>query len=569
MGYITPQELTNASVDAGTLEKFSTGSAGQPNINRVGNDVKNLATIRVEALDAASAAANLRTYLTKAAMDADTAQPVPTTGRVVKDPTIQNNGDYVWTGAAWEWSEIQPATSAAMQAVRSDLVQTDTQVIARSTPFRVLISSWDEQSQDIVVDPDRKIVGGGDVLESHEQRIAVVEKGGGFAEIEGVVVQGQSNARGSRGMPLDPTTITALYPGSVLMPAGPGMNVVCGTAGGDDYGPIDPAELQGFQPLVSMDLGSGAGTTFVEGMAFAAALRQAEDWTVRRSLSWSTAKGGASLANRSPGTIPYENTLVALDRSVAIAQDLGATYSVKAIAAVEGEADAGNPAYASDLVNVYSSSLTTAILTRTGQKHLPPILMAQPSSFFASVDGAQGIYSVCKQHPRFHLVCAGYHLPYSDDLLHYSPRGNVKLGEYFAKALHQVRTAGTWRPLMPKMIRWNGGTGIDVWFHVPQPPIVHDLTVPDHGDWGFDVRSGGANVGIASIEITGPDMIHIEVAAPLTTTRFLRYAMRGYQTSPRQPGDGPMGSLRDSDSTPSFTDGAPLYNWCVHFSEEF
>ena len=57
MAYITPQELMNASIDAGTLENFATGAAGQPNINRVGNDVKNLATIRVEALDSASAAA--------------------------------------------------------------------------------------------------------------------------------------------------------------------------------------------------------------------------------------------------------------------------------------------------------------------------------------------------------------------------------------------------------------------------------------------------------------------------------------------------------------------------------
>ncbi|CAB3676050.1 hypothetical protein LMG26690_01331 [Achromobacter animicus] len=569
MGYITPQELKVASLDAGTLRKFATGSAGQPNINRVGVDVKNLATIRVEALDAASAAANLRTYLTKAVMDADTSQPVPTTGRVVKDPTVLNNGDYVWTGSSWEWSEVQPATSAAVQAVRSDLVQTETQVMARSTPFRVLISSWDEQAQDIVVDPDRRIVGGGDVLESHERRISAVEQVGGFSEIDGLVIQGQSNARGARGLPLDPTTTDALYPNAVLMPAGPGMNVVCGTAGGEDYGPLDPAAFEGFQSLVSMDLGSGAGTTHVEGMAFAIALRQAEEGSVRRTLSWSTAKGGASLGNRSPGTIPYENTLTALDRSVAIAEALGASYSVKAIATVEGEADAGNTAYAENLIDVYAGSLTTAILARTGQKHLPPILMAQPSSFFASVDGAMGIYNVCKQHPRFHLVCAGYHLPYSDDLLHYSSRGNVKLGEYFAKALNYVRLVGSWRPLMPKMIRWDGEKGIDVWFHVPQPPIVHDLSMPDHGDWGFDVRSAGANVGIASIEIVGPDSIHIETAAPLTTNRFLRYAMRGYQSSPRQPGDGPIGSLRDSDSTPSFTDGAPLYNWCVHFSEQF
>ncbi|MCP1404242.1 SGNH/GDSL hydrolase family protein [Achromobacter insolitus] len=125
-GYITAQELLNASTDAGTLGKFANGAANEPNVNRIGNDVSNLATIRLEALEAASAAANLKTYLTKAAMDADTSQPVPTTGRVTNDATASNNGDYVWNGTAWVWSSIQPASISSVDALdtRVDDVQT-------------------------------------------------------------------------------------------------------------------------------------------------------------------------------------------------------------------------------------------------------------------------------------------------------------------------------------------------------------------------------------------------------------------------------------------------------------
>ncbi|WP_175169299.1 SGNH/GDSL hydrolase family protein [Achromobacter kerstersii] len=106
--------MLNGSTDAGTLAEFANGVAGVPNVNRAGNDVSNLASIRAAALEAASQAANLKTYITRAAMVADTAQPVPTTGRVTNDPTASNNGDWVWNGAAWVWSAIQPASVATV-----------------------------------------------------------------------------------------------------------------------------------------------------------------------------------------------------------------------------------------------------------------------------------------------------------------------------------------------------------------------------------------------------------------------------------------------------------------------
>lgn len=122
-GYLTPQELRNGSFDSGTLGKFANGGVGAPNINRLGDDVGNLATLKAEAMEAAAAAANLQTYLTKAAMFADTGQPVPTTGRVTNDSTLANNGDYVWNGTLWAWSEIQPASKTELALVASRVIE--------------------------------------------------------------------------------------------------------------------------------------------------------------------------------------------------------------------------------------------------------------------------------------------------------------------------------------------------------------------------------------------------------------------------------------------------------------
>lgn len=107
-GYITPQELLDASVDAGTLDEYANGSVGVPNVNRDGDDVKNLQTLNAEALQIVTGAANMRTYLTKSAMDADTSQPASTTAQVVQDPTDASNVYYVWTGSTWAVSKVQP-----------------------------------------------------------------------------------------------------------------------------------------------------------------------------------------------------------------------------------------------------------------------------------------------------------------------------------------------------------------------------------------------------------------------------------------------------------------------------
>lgn len=107
MSYITPQELIDAGVDAGTLERFATGSAGEPNINRKGNDVENLETLRSRALEIAREAANMQTYLTKSEMESAGPQPRGTMAQVTNDVNPNNNGYWVSDGVQWLWSGVQ------------------------------------------------------------------------------------------------------------------------------------------------------------------------------------------------------------------------------------------------------------------------------------------------------------------------------------------------------------------------------------------------------------------------------------------------------------------------------
>lgn len=127
MAYISPEELRNASVDAGTLEKFTLGGVGEPNINRRGNNVLTLATINERALELARQAADTQPYLTKEKADAAQPQPEGAVAQVMNDIDPANNGLWVSDGSQWVWSGIQPATAGEVR--RYQVIQGNGRVV--------------------------------------------------------------------------------------------------------------------------------------------------------------------------------------------------------------------------------------------------------------------------------------------------------------------------------------------------------------------------------------------------------------------------------------------------------
>ena len=433
---------------------------------------------------------------------------------------------------------------------------------------RLPISTFDEAPINAVVDRDLGYSGGDDVSENHDIRIKAIENSVSFV-YRGHIGQGQSNARGAGEPTPSALTSSAGFSETALMPDGVDMNVALGTGLGGSYELIDPADFQVFQGLKSEQLSASNGTNFLEGLGFRQASIDQQAGMQGQRVYWTAAEGGVSLAARSPGTDAYSNTLAAIEKSVDIAALNGGSYVVESIHSIEGEADTATVDFDDALINVYASQLTADIKSRTGQKFDPWIIASQPSSFYGSVEGALGIYRACRDNPRFNLASAGYHLPYYSDLLHYSPLGHLLMGEYHQKVLQSLRRGDPWRPVSPKFIQWDGGSSLKVWFHAPVLPIVLDPAASHHGDFGFVVRSDAQDMDIAAIDVVGPDCIEITTVNPIGANRSLQYAMRGYQSSPRVEGDGPKGALRDSDDRPSIFDGRPLYNWGVHFVENF
>lgn len=144
--YPSAASLQNFQKDVETVAEYANGNNGVPNINRDGEDVGNLQTLNAEALALAAGAANLQTYLTRAAMDADTSQPVPTVAQVTNDPDPANNQYYVWDGTSWEVSGIQPANETDLVQLQNSLsaTQLDVQALERLTQgaVRINVDPW-------------------------------------------------------------------------------------------------------------------------------------------------------------------------------------------------------------------------------------------------------------------------------------------------------------------------------------------------------------------------------------------------------------------------------------------
>lgn len=186
MSFISPQELREASVDAGTLEKFTLGGVGEPNVNRAGNDVLNLATINDRALEVARQAANMQTYLTKAEMEAAGPQPKGTVAQVTNDPDPANNGYWVSDGSQWIWSGVQPANSSQVKSAL-DLASTSLTEARSKAPLRraPLAFYGDTHTGYWMVDEDGNVVNGPTVIEALLARIKDLENGGGGQSLGG------------------------------------------------------------------------------------------------------------------------------------------------------------------------------------------------------------------------------------------------------------------------------------------------------------------------------------------------------------------------------------------------
>lgn len=178
------------------------------------------------------------------------------------------------------------------------------------------------------------------------------------------------------------------------------------------------------------------------------------------------------------GTVAYVRGLTQVVAGRGLAGPLG--YMFRAVFSVHGESDVVNPTY--DLsIRQWQADFQADIQARTGQAGTIPMFHSQNSSWSLGWNRAGfSPYLMLQEHQANPgttvLVCPKYFLPYSDGL-HLTAAGYRWLGEYYAKAYHQLVLCGQpWSPLRPISILRTNDT-IDLTFTGAVGHLVFDTNL--------------------------------------------------------------------------------------------
>jgi hypothetical protein len=272
----------------------------------------------------------------------------------------------------------------------------------------------------------------------------------------------------------------------------------------------------------------------------------------------------------------YAATLFEAEAIARLAAAAGKSYGVGAIVMTHGETDSGSSTYKDELIQLLAD-YNADLAARTGQTARIPMLLSQQ---FAYPSGAgqrpvanQVQWQLGVEHAG-DFVCTGpkYQYPGFGDGVHLSAAGYQQLGEKTGQVYYERLVLGRdWQPLQPTGAERSGRV-ITVHFHVPVPPLTWDDVLSAPVAWpngrGFEVRTAGARVEIASVDISATgDAVEITAASDLPASGLIvGYALTSGGT---QMTNGALafrwGQLRDSDPFAGSTTGAPNPNYGVAF----
>jgi hypothetical protein len=294
-------------------------------------------------------------------------------------------------------------------------------------------------------------------------------------------------------------------------------------------------------------------------------------------------KNGCSFLDGQGYVKPFDEAMMQVADAKALAAAAGVKYTVRAVTAIHGESDHYERQFPLDgsdgakgAITNYADALVewqrdydTAIRGATGQTESVPLFISQMANWNDTPNSeipSRQLEAHVRAPGRVIVIGATYQLPYAEDCIHFTNRGEKQLGEYFAKAYQRVVTEkGVWEPVRPRQVTAAGNT-VTVRFHVPKPPLVLDTTlVSDPGKYGFEVVDGsGASVNVENVALTAPDAVTLTVSSSNLAGAHVRYAYTAQPLTCPGPQTGPRGNLRDSDGASSES-GSPLYNWSLSF----
>lgn len=247
---------------------------------------------------------------------------------------------------------------------------------------------------------------------------------------------------------------------------------------------------------------------------------------------------------------------------------LPAPHVVKGIHIIHGEADQRDATtraqYQADL-NEWQSDYATDIDAITSQSTQPFLVICQVNSWpqysaTAATGPTIGLAQLDAHlaNSKVHLIGPKYQLGYdTTDYIHLTAQGYARLAQLHRRALQRI-IAGTFAgPLYP-VSAVRSGTTVTVQFNVPEGNLALDTTlVSAQTNYGFQWKDDSNSASISSVTL-GADHTSVVITLNTTPTGANPKVRYGFITQ--------FGNLRDT-STDTYTDGAGMHNWCVHFSQ--
>lgn len=372
-------------------------------------------------------------------------------------------------------------------------------------------------------------------------------------------------------------SVEAEFPEKALMlDTGPESDVRFSTA--LEEGVINTSKVTGFTAMRAVASGLNGETPMESCLNTSLQRMRSSIGTIAGSyLVINGGKSGTAYEGLKKGTQPYINMMLALQKAIDIAQDMGLTVIVEAVLHKHGEGDALSLTYYDDLME-WQADISSDVQSMTGQQKQPPFIMAQPSGWTTSTPTAA--LSMLRAHVEspYHWL-SGSDYPYADkydierdDFTHFTGPGYYLIGEKMSDAFVNLswKPPGSWDVVRIKSATRVGAT-VELSYSVPIPPLRIDTTLITPRDvLGYRYVVDGQDVEIAGAHIQsdgtdGMDGVVVLTLAsePIGAKEEVYYAM-GPATDPRSIEGQPRGNIRDSSPSVSRLDQRPLYNWGVH-----
>lgn len=283
----------------------------------------------------------------------------------------------------------------------------------------------------------------------------------------------------------------------------------------------------------------------------------------QRYASTTNGMGAQTIAQLSKGGSSgmYENTIAAITAARNAEIAAGGTVSIDPFHFIQGEQDqvGGTSAttYKSRIIQ-YRADLSNDINSGVSV----PFIMSQTATWaYYGGEARIGLAQLdLARNTSGMYALAQYQLPYASDGLHMTRVGYYRLGELHARIHNAVTSGAGWKPFAPKTRTLNSSS-IVLKFDVPTGSLAFDTSVvAAQPNYGFSLSGTAAT--ITSVSITAVDEITIGISQPITEPgSAVGYGVK-YGTGPG------LGNLRDSETTLSKYDNAPLANWALHFSDD-